>query len=72
MFETPPTTSPPEKVSMSIWASRMENLLILLEMNMHHLINTQLYISAIQNEMVGDLKDIKSMMDNLLSRYPPP
>jgi len=72
MFETPPTASPPEKVSMSIWTSRMENLLILLEMNMHHLINTQLYISAIQNEMVGDLKDIKSMMDNLLSRYPPP
>ena len=72
MFETPPTTSPLEKVSMSIWTSRMENLLILLEMNMHHLINTQLYISAIQNEMVGDLKDIKSIMDNLLSRYPPP
>jgi len=72
MFETPPTASPSEKVSMSIWTSRMENLLILLEMNVHHLINTQLYISAIQNEMVGDLKDIKSMMDNLLSRYPPP
>jgi hypothetical protein len=72
MFETPPIASSPEKVSTSIWTSRMENLLILLEMNVHHLINTQLYISAIQNEMVGDLKDIKSMMDNLLSRYPPP
>jgi hypothetical protein len=72
MFETPPTASSPEKVSTSIWTSRMENLLTLLEMNMHHLINTQLYILAIQKEMVSDLKDIKSMMDNLLSHYPPP
>jgi hypothetical protein len=50
----------------------MENLLTLLEMNVHHLINTQLYVLAIQKEMVGDLKDIKNTMDNLLSRYPPP
>jgi hypothetical protein len=50
----------------------MENLLTLLEMNVHHLINAQLYILAIQKEMVGDLKDIKNAMDNLLSRYPPP
>jgi len=57
---------------MSIWTSRMENLLTLLEMNVHHLINAQLYILAIQKEMVGDLKDIKNAMDNLLSRYPPP
>jgi hypothetical protein len=72
MFESPLPTSLLEEASTSTWTSRMKNRLTYLEIYVRHLRDTQSHMVATQWQMDNDLKDIKSMMDNLLSCYPPP
>jgi len=72
MFESPLPTSLLEEASTSTWTSRMKNRLTHLETYVRHLRDTQSHMVATQWQMANDLKDIKSMMDNLLFCYPPP
>jgi hypothetical protein len=66
MFETPPLASLPEDASSS-WQFRMENRLTHIETDVHHLRDTQVHIVANQKNIIDDLQDIKTMMDNSLS-----
>ena len=69
LFETPP---PRLKRHQVFWQFRMENWLTHIEIDVHHIRDTQVHIVANQENMDDDLHNIKTMMANLLSRYPPP
>jgi len=58
MFATPPTVFSSEDVGTISWWSRMEGRLEHIEGEVHHIRE--------------DVRDIKDMMANLLSWYPPP
>jgi hypothetical protein len=50
----------------------MEDCIAHIEMDMSYLRDSQAHIIANQDHMVSDLHNIKTMVTNLLSRYPPP